>query len=152
NRAGRGRLRADGTLRPVKPPRGAILSTGEDVPRGHSVRARLLVLEITAGDVNVDRLTECQGQAAAGLYAQAMTAFLQHLAPKFADLQSQLPEEIAALRESFAAGATHARVPSNVASIIVGLRHFLNFAEEVGALGEIQTANLWEDGLAAFRE
>src|SRR5262249_44034411 len=39
NRAGRQRMRADGTLRPAKPPRGLILSTGEDVPRGQSLRA-----------------------------------------------------------------------------------------------------------------
>ena len=32
NAAGRGRLRADGTPRPTKPPRGMVLSTGEDVP------------------------------------------------------------------------------------------------------------------------
>src|SRR6185436_13476176 len=42
NRSGRMRMRADATLRPPKPPRGIILSTGEDVPRGQSLRARLL--------------------------------------------------------------------------------------------------------------
>ena len=40
NNAGRGRMNRDGSLRPVKPPRGLILSTGEDVPRGQSLRAR----------------------------------------------------------------------------------------------------------------
>ena len=34
NTAGRGRLRRDGTLQPTRPPRGMLLSTGEDVPRG----------------------------------------------------------------------------------------------------------------------
>ena len=49
NHAGRQRMRADGSLRPAKPPRGLILSTGEDVPRGQSLRARLLVLEVSPG-------------------------------------------------------------------------------------------------------
>lgn len=50
NRAGRQRMRADASLRPAKPPRGLTLSTGEDTPRGQSLRARLLVLEISDGD------------------------------------------------------------------------------------------------------
>src|SRR5206468_12743200 len=33
NRSGRQRMRADGSLRAVRPPRGLIVSTGEDVPR-----------------------------------------------------------------------------------------------------------------------
>src|SRR5262249_57001791 len=49
NRAGRQRMRADTTLRPDKPPRGLALSTGEDVPRGQSLRARLLVLDVSPG-------------------------------------------------------------------------------------------------------
>jgi hypothetical protein len=49
NAAGRQRMRADGTLRPAKPPRGLILSTGEDVPRGQSLRARQLILEVSKG-------------------------------------------------------------------------------------------------------
>src|SRR5262249_55040714 len=50
NRAGRQRMRADASLRPAKPPRGLVLSTGEDVPRGQSLRARLLVQDISPGD------------------------------------------------------------------------------------------------------
>src|SRR5262249_49077380 len=60
NRSGRQRCRADGSPRPAKPPRGTIVSTGEDVPRGHSLRARLLVIEVGAKDVNFGRLTDCQ--------------------------------------------------------------------------------------------
>ena len=53
NRSGRGRLRPDGTLRPTKPPRCTIISTGEDTPAGQSIRARLLVVEIGDGDVEL---------------------------------------------------------------------------------------------------
>ena len=44
NGSGRERTNGDGTMRPTRPPRGLILSTGEDVPRGHSVRARALIV------------------------------------------------------------------------------------------------------------
>jgi hypothetical protein len=43
NRRGRQRMRTDSTLRPSKSPRGLLLSTGEDTPRGQSLRARLLI-------------------------------------------------------------------------------------------------------------
>ena len=46
NHAGRGRLDSTAKLREPKPPRALILSTGEDIPRGQSVRARLLILEL----------------------------------------------------------------------------------------------------------
>ena len=54
NRSGRGRMRADGSLRPPKPPRGLILSTGEDIPRGQSLRSRLVVLEVETGSGELD--------------------------------------------------------------------------------------------------
>src|SRR5712691_6728858 len=54
NQSGRQRMRPDSTLKPVKPPRGLILSTGEDVPRGQSLRARLLILDVSPGMVQWD--------------------------------------------------------------------------------------------------
>ena len=51
NRAGRARMRADGGSRPTYYPRGMIISTGEDIPSGQSLRARLLVLELTPGEI-----------------------------------------------------------------------------------------------------
>jgi hypothetical protein len=40
NRSGRARMRADGGSRPTYYPRGLIVSTGEDIPSGQSLRAR----------------------------------------------------------------------------------------------------------------
>ena len=41
NHAGRGRMSADGSLRPTYSPTGLMVMTGEDTPRGHSLNARL---------------------------------------------------------------------------------------------------------------
>jgi hypothetical protein len=65
NASGRQRMQADGTLRPVKPPRGLVLSTGEDTPRGQSLRSRLFVLEVDPSTVNWERVTACQLDAGA---------------------------------------------------------------------------------------
>src|SRR5262249_37561125 len=41
NQSGRNRLTADAALRPPKSPRGLVLTTGEDLPGGTSLRARM---------------------------------------------------------------------------------------------------------------
>ena len=63
NRSGRQRMNADGSLRPAYYPRGLIVATGEDIPRGQSLRGRLLILEFTAETVNLDALSDLQRHA-----------------------------------------------------------------------------------------
>jgi hypothetical protein len=147
NAAGRGRLRADGTPRPTKPPRGMILSTGEDVPRGQSLQARLMVVEVPQngiGAVDWQKLTDCQGKAAAGCYAQAMAGFLRWLAPRYGDLQRHLRTEISTLRKQAYQSGQHRRTPDMVANLAVGFHYFLTFAQEVGALRQAEAAELWQ--------
>ena len=71
NGAGRGRLKSDTSLRPAHPPRALILSTGEEKPSGESLIARMFLVEVAPGDIDPKRLSACQRDAAAGLYAQA---------------------------------------------------------------------------------
>ncbi|MER3407665.1 MAG: DNA primase, partial [Nitrososphaera sp.] len=80
NGVGRQRMRADGSLAGDRPPRGSLLVTGEDLPPGHSVRARALFLEIRRGDVDLKRLSEAQRLSREGVYAEAMAAWIRHLA------------------------------------------------------------------------
>ena len=54
NRQGRSRLSGNGRLSAPKPPRALVLATGEKVPPGRSIRARLLVVEVTSGEVDRD--------------------------------------------------------------------------------------------------
>ena len=72
--AGRGRLDSSANLKISKPPRSLILSTGEETPRGHSVRARLWIIELSPGSINKDLLAKCQSDADHGLYARSMGA------------------------------------------------------------------------------
>ena len=83
NAAGRARMAADLTMRTTKPPRALILSNGEDTPRGQSLRARMLVLEHGEGDVDWEKLSECQRDAEEGLYAQTMAGFISWLASRY---------------------------------------------------------------------
>jgi hypothetical protein len=152
NLAGRLRMRADSSIRPSKPPRGLILSTGEDTPRGQSLRARLLVVEISPGDVNVQHLTDCQKDAANGLYAQALAGFLRWLAARYGEIHDRLRQEHAELRDRAPADGQHARTPALVANLALGLRYFLEFALQVGALDADDADHLWKVGLRTLAE
>ena len=88
NRSGRARMRADGGSRPTYYPRGLIISTGEDIPSGQSLRARLLVLELTPGEIPADALSAAQADAASGLLAAAMAGYLRWLAPQIDELRA----------------------------------------------------------------
>jgi hypothetical protein len=134
NRAGRQRMRADGSLRPHRPPRGLILSTGEDVPPGQSLRGRMLVLEVAPGDFKVPALTPHQQAAAAGRYAEALAGFVRWLARQYEQLCQQLPAERARLREQALTSAGSTRTPGILADLALGMKLFFEFAVSVGAI------------------
>src|SRR5262249_18488459 len=128
NSAGRGRLRSEGTLQALKPPRGLIVSTGEDTPRGQSLRARLFVLKLSPGAVKWERMTPCQQDAAEGLYAAAFAGFVRWLAPRLDEVRGEMPRRLAALREEATASGHHKRTPGMVANLFFGLELFCRFA------------------------
>jgi hypothetical protein len=153
NLSGRQRCRADGSIRPSRPPRGLILLSGEDSPKGESLQARMLPVVVHAGDINIRDLTPYQKDGAEGLYAQAMAGYLQWLAGQYGSLRGSLAQEHAALRSQAAADGRHPRVPGIVADLAVGWRYFLTFAVEAGALtaaeGDALAGQTWQGLLQA---
>jgi hypothetical protein len=142
NRSGRQRMRADGTLRATKPPRGLIISTGEDVPQGQSLRARFLTLALSEGDVDWSRLTSRQRDARAGLSARALAGYVCWLAQRYPMIRDRLRDEVEELREQAGTGRKHRRTPHIMAELGVGFRYFLSFAQDIGALGRSEAEEL----------
>lgn len=136
DRLGRMRMRSDATLRPARYPRGIILSTGEDIPRGQSLRARMLVLEVAPGSLRWDLVTEAQKNASEGLYAQAMAGFVRWLAERYEHLERVRDAELAALRDEARQSDQHRRTPATIAQLSRGFRLFLDYAQEVGAIDD----------------
>jgi hypothetical protein len=152
NASGRGRMRPDGTLRPPKKPRGLIIATGEDCPRGQSLRGRIFVLEVSPDDLDWELLTKCQQTADAGLYAQAMSAFLQWLAPRYEARRKKLPAALAEWRAEATNSRWHRRVPEIIAQLQLGFCRFLQFAKAVKALSEDEAFELQEKSWRALGE
>lgn len=134
NHAGRGRLDSTAKLRESKPPRALILSTGEDIPRGQSLRARLLILELSKGMISASRLTECQKNAAAGLYTQAMAGFLQWMARDRDEIMAAVARRVVELRGRALNNPAHARTPDIIATLQAAFEVFLKFGVECGAI------------------
>jgi len=117
NGAGRGRLKSDDSLRPAHPPRALILATGEERPSGESLIARMLLVEVTPGDIDPKRLSACQRDAAGGLYAQAMAGYIQWLAPRLDQVRAEMRAAHARSREQAAHAGLHRRTPGIVADL-----------------------------------
>jgi hypothetical protein len=80
NSSGRQRLKADASFRPSFNPRGLIVASGEDVPEGKSLGARMLIVRVEPGDVSPELLSRLQIFAANGAFARATAGFVQWLA------------------------------------------------------------------------
>jgi hypothetical protein len=136
NRQGRGRLEGNGRLRPPRPPRALVLATGEEVPRGRSLRARLLIVELRPGEVDRSVLSACQTAASRGELAGAMAGFVSWIAERYEDLQRHLLTRVRELRGRALPPGSHPRLPTTLAELETGWEIWLQFATEAGAIGE----------------
>jgi len=154
NQAGRIRMNPDGSLRAERPPRGLIMSTGEDVPRGQSVLARTFVTEFPASEddgMNWTLLSRCQADAADGLFAGAMAGYVRWLAADIEDLRRRLAKERAEIRERVFKEGMHRRTPAIVADLALGARYFLQFAVAAGAISPETSERLGREWWEAIR-
>lgn len=149
NASGRGRLTADARMRQTRYPRGLIVGTGEDVPRGHSLRGRMVILELGA-PLDWPLVSRCQKAAAAGQYAAAMAGFCRFVAPLMAGMKDRIQVAIESARETFAGETAHRRTPDNIAQLAAGFRLFLDFAVDAGAIGDEEAADLWDRAWRAY--
>ena len=132
NGSSRDRCTDSATLRPSRPPRGLVLSSGEDLPAGHSIRARVLILETEPNSIDWAQVTRLQAQAQAGQLAASMAGYVRWLAPKMGTMPAVLGERLASLRGAFQ--ATHKRTTDQAVQLFAGGDHFLRFAQDAGAI------------------
>ena len=146
NGSSRDRCNDSATLRPSRAPRGLVISSGEDLPAGHSIRARVLILETEPEMMDWDQVTKMQAKAKTGALASAMAGYLRWLAPQVDALPRGLGDRLGELRSTFQ--ASHKRTTDQAVQLFTGGEYFLRFAQEVGALSSSQAAALD----ARFRE
>jgi hypothetical protein len=111
-----------------------IVATGEEAPRGHSVIARVMLLDVAGGEVDLDALTAAQTAGSAGTYALAMAGYIRWLAGRRDGLDATVAARTAMLRAQAMGSEVHGRLPETVASLMTGWEYFLAFAHATGAL------------------
>ncbi|MBP7867104.1 MAG: DUF927 domain-containing protein [Acidobacteria bacterium] len=158
NHAGRGRLNSDLSIRQARPPRGLVLSTGEDVPKGQSIRARLVLLEMeppprqgSAERQRVSRVwAQCAEDAADGSYEKCLAAFIHWVARNHDRVFEQRARLAREFRNQFLQLGDHLRAPSAFAELAAGFQIFLDFARESQAIPDTEYTRRWDDAWEVF--
>lgn len=138
NQAGRQRLTSTAELREAYHSRGLIVATGEDIPNGHSLQARTVLIGIEKCGVNLDTLTELQEKGQSGELSQVMSNFIQWIAimaftGNFGGTFVQ--QRRRRLKTEIGQGG-HTRTPYNLAELLCGLSVFLLWAKSIKLIDE----------------
>ncbi|OOV15231.1 toprim domain-containing protein [Deinococcus sp. LM3] len=147
--AGRATLTADRKTRVALYPRGLIASSAEDLPRVHSDRARLVMVEVLRPLIDSDPKSKAyyrgEENGVNGVYALALAGFIQGAAASWDAVRAGGAAHGARVRALSAhfQGA-HGRTGDNNAELAYGWEVFLSFALQVGAVGEAEALALWE--------
>ncbi len=152
NQQGRSRLAASGRVCSPQAPRALVLGTGEEVPRGESIRARLLIIEVNATDVERRRLSDCQWAGQEGRFAESMGAFVSWIAGRYEEVQHLRQGRMQEIRSGGQWNGRHARMATALAELQSGWEIFLQFAQAVRAISEDETKQLERGGVGALSE
>lgn len=146
NRTGRGRLQSDMSERLTKEPRAMVVSSGEDLPRGMSLQARLLIVPIEKGMIKSEDLTKQQQAAAKGELAASLSTFLSYLARNREKIKSQFDKDRLSFRETLNKKAQgHARQATTTAHLAASWKAWLKAAFDSKAIDKEEHAALWKE-------
>lgn len=125
NQAGRARLTDVSNLQTTMYPRGMILSTGEDTPEGHSIRGRMLIVEITPGDVDVGSMSACQTNR--DQFSVVLGNYIMDVSKNVQNVQEFVANTARQFRDHHI-DLGHTRTPSALGRAIASIAHFLDWA------------------------
>jgi len=126
NRQGRGRMRADTSSRPVYIPRGLLVTSGEQLPGGHSHTARIFSVELEREDIDKELLS--QGQADQYWSCVAMSHYIAWLKRNWAHLKETLPRQWRQHRDRAQETQAHPRMPEAIAGLYCAMELATDFA------------------------
>lgn len=154
NQAGRQRLTSGAELREAYHPRGLIVATGEDKPNGHSLQARMVLIEIAKGQVDLGALSELQEYGNSGELAQILSNFIQWLAAMAFTGRlgaSNIKRWVSKYRRQLGS-VGHARTPDNLANLICGLKVFLLWAKSEKLIDEEFDESVLKTALSSAKQ
>ena len=148
NLQGRGRLRSDTSSRKKYIPRGLLITSGEQLPGGHSHTARIFTVEVESSDIDVSKLTAAQGKR--HLYSIAMAHYILWIQKKLGELKTELPKQWRLWRDQARAEQMHPRLFGEVAWLYAGLTLALDFMSESEVIDPAEAAEMSRRGWELF--
>ncbi|MGB3327363.1 MAG: DUF927 domain-containing protein [Thermomicrobiales bacterium] len=144
NGGSRSRMNVDGSMRPDYYPRGAIITTGEDVPGGHSATGRTLMVEVNRGDIQPAILTELQRAGDAGRLALVTASVIQWCAANWDSLREGYADAIAEhLGTLRGRPMAHSRHPETLATLMAAAGLWLDALVELEAITKAEADAAW---------
>jgi hypothetical protein len=146
NHSPRNRMNADTSTRAGFMARGLVISTGEQLPNGQSVLARILPVEVLPRTIDIQLLTLAQ-QAEAGLYAYAMAGYLTWVSQNWQDIKDNYAQWHREMRDSLR-GEFHMRTPEMFAHLLMGIRFALTYAVDVQSITSQEAESMLDQAKA----
>jgi len=135
---------------PPRPPRGLLITSGEELTSGYSRTARILYVELEKSTVELHYLTEAQNEQY--FYCDAMTRYIDWVRRNWKDLSARLPKRFLELRNAAGISGGHARMPQMIAGLQLGLETAMEFIRDMQVLTDSSCQNLLTDGQNIFKE
>jgi hypothetical protein len=149
NQSTRSRGQVDGKRRAPRYPRGTVMSTGEDYPKGASVIGRMFNTQITHGDVDFARCTPIQEAAAKGVLAVGLGGFIRWLAANLPMHQTWLKQRSLEIRDEVQ-DLGHNRTPGCVGDLLASWELWCEWASALHYISASEKQVLLTRALAAL--
>jgi hypothetical protein len=150
NRTGRHRLNPDATDKGAYEPRGIVLITGEEIVSLQSTLARVMVVEISEGDIDKNKLTGLQLKAQ--LLPHAMASYISWVRENVKQIKESFPKQFIRLRDKAFGENTHKKLPEQVAYLQFALETAISWMVDKGVINENEATSLSKEGWDIFIE
>ena len=144
NQSGRDRMTSTTELRGANVPKGMICATGEDLPNGHSLQARLVIINMKKGSTNTGVLSQLQDYAQTGDLAQLNANFIRWIAAAADEgiIEQYFIDALSSCAKQLPAEG-HARTRDNLSQMLAGLWIYLQYAVDVGVM-HLEAADIFK--------
>lgn len=149
DRAGRARLNANSTLKPVYRPVCNLIITAEEAYSnvGESAIARSISCELKPGDVDLQALTKVQQNAIQ--LNECMSEYIQYVLTHWNGLKEELKPLFLELRDKAQNGG-HGRLAATVSHLQIGIIVMCKWLVSIGAINETQCTALQSESWKIF--
>jgi len=150
NRTARGRLNPDMSERGRYEPRSMMLMTAEEIPALESTLARVCIVEVAEGAIDLVKLSNVQAESESLPFC--MVAYLEWIRENMTDIKQSFPKRFFELRQRAATEGFHKKLPEQAAFMGFALETATAFFQDKGMMSEVEASDLVSEGWRVWRQ